>query len=134
MADWDPVVTHTPNLILPDLGAGATITGPAGAWGALPASAQVAAAGTVPAGAFTIDAIVLDTPSGAMVGQIQLYTGLTDVVSGAAKFEVATDAGVIPPIPVRSGVIPGGSRIHASISTAAGGAQTIGVSVMVREL
>jgi hypothetical protein len=134
MADWDPVVTHNPNLILPSLAAGATISAGAGAWAALPASAQVAAAGTVPAGNYVIDAIILDTPSGAMIGQIQLYTGVTDVVSGAAKFEVATDAGVIAPIPIRSGVIPGGSRIHASISTAAGAPNAIGVSVLVRAL
>jgi hypothetical protein len=130
MAEFDPTFTSNPSVPLPALAAGGTVTGGAGAWALAAATAQIVAAGGAPAAAFTIDAV--DTPSGAMLAELRLYYGPTDILCGAVAFEVATDAGVIATVPVKCSIIPAGLRVHGNMATAAGGAQTINVKVSTR--
>jgi hypothetical protein len=132
MAEFDPTFTSNPSVPLPALAAGGTVTGGAGAWALAAATAQIVAAGGAPAAAFTIDAVHLDTPSGAMLAELRLYYGPTDILCGAVAFEVATDAGVIATVPVKTSIIPAGVRVHGNMATAAGGAQTINVKVSTR--
>jgi len=137
MADWDPVVTHNPSTVFPDLALGATLTAGAGAWDPLGASVEVVAAGDVPAGDYVVEAIVIDTPSAVGIYTVQLYYGdgvAPDVDCGAAKFEIATDAGVLVPVPIRSGVVPGGTAIRGAISSGAAVADTLNVSCQFRAL
>jgi hypothetical protein len=114
--------------IAPGLAVGQTLTGAAGAW-TLGALAEVLAAGGAPAGPYTVDEIILDTPSALQIGAIELYHGAADTPCGRAKYEILTAVGSMPVLKIHTGIIPGGSRVRAALATAAGGAQTINATI-----
>lgn len=122
---------------VPDLADGVTVAGGAGAWADTASYVQLDDGSGMPSNDFRLAAIALDTPSAAHLGQLTIAYGAalseTDIVK--IPYEIATDAGALIPIPSGGGgVIPGGSRMAALLGTKAGGAQTVGVKLIVSEV
>ena len=114
--------------------AGSAVTITAGAAGVAGAYAEVDDGSAVPAVPFRVVGLCLDTPSAALIGDIDIaYGGAgTETVVASIPVEVATDAGVIAPFVVPpSGVISASTRIAARATTVAGG-ETVNIRVMVQ--
>lgn len=121
---------------LPLGAAGVTLTGGAGAW-ANPANwTQIVA--TSPAVATRIVGLAFDTPSGAMLAEIDLGLGAGDPAAAIVtySFRVATDASFYLPsfITKGSGRVAANTRVAGRVRTAAGGAQTINVKVLFQAI
>lgn len=78
--------------------------------------------------------IALNTPSAGFVGEVCIATGAasSEVVMATVPLEVATDAGVLAPIPIPpQGPIAASTRIAARVRTAAG-STTMGVKALLQ--
>jgi len=133
MAAFAPVlVSGGPVTSLPVASAGVTCT--AGAANTYGAYAQLANAGLVTVD-YRVVGVSLKSPSGAQVGKVQIVydEAGTPVPVAEVDFEVASDAGIIPtiPIPLGARIIPAGETIGARIKSVAGGTTVdVGVSLM----
>lgn len=115
-------------ITLPAAAAGATVT--AGAAGVAGAWAEIDDGASVPALPFRVLSIGFDTPSAGMIGTFEVGAGGAgaEAVIGGGHFEVATDAGVIPPFVVSSAVAAASTRLAVRITTVTG-AETINASL-----
>lgn len=135
------MTTHAPNVtgetisVLPDQAVGVTCTdGGAATYGSY---VEVDDGSGVPSDPFRIVALVVDTPSGGDIFQIELAHGAaaSETPIATAKIEIASDAGGFEPVYLPpSGSIDGSTRIAARASSMGGGNKTINVSVMVQEI
>jgi len=78
--------------------------------------------------------IALDTPSAGFVGEVDIAIGAaaSEVVIATIPVEVATDAGVLAPIPIPPcGPIPASTRVAARFQTAAG-STTVNVKALLQ--
>lgn len=118
---------------LPAAAAGVTVT--AGAAGVAGSYAELDDGATLaPAVPFRVVGISFDTPSAGMIGTVEVASGAggAEAVVASSHFEIATDAGFIPPI-----WFPPNAEIAASTRlavrlTTVGGAETIKASLMVQ--
>ena len=136
MADWDPVVVRNPSTVFPEAALGVTLAAGAGAWDPLPASAEIVAAGDVPAVPYVVDALCIDTVSALGVYLIQLYYRVgagADVECGAVKVHVLASLDVLP-LRISSGPIPGGAAIRGAIASNNAAANTLNVTPQFRAL
>ena len=115
-------------LTLPAAAAGATVT--AGAAGVAGSYAEIDDGTNVPAVPFRVLSIGLDTPSAGIIGTFEIASGAggSEAVIAGGHFEVATDAGVIAPIPVESLVVAASTRLAVRLTTVAG-SETINASL-----
>lgn len=117
--------------VYPERAAPVTLTKAAGAWAAYPAVADIAAAAVITSD-FVIKGVVFDTPSAAGSYTVRLYSGAAgSEVLVAVAAAVSTASGTSEGYAYCSTpVIPGNSRISASLSGSPAGAETVNVKII----
>ncbi len=122
---------HNQARVFPTLAGGVTLTGDAAAWVLGPA-VQVMPPSTAN-DPFDVHFVNIEAISGAGVFEIVLYAGDLDVEVGRVRFGTSIAVDLITGIPIQMPITPDTDRVRARVASAAGGAQTVTISLSYHE-